>query len=275
MEPFGITILVIVATTLAASYIRRITKDKCIHSFEGDTITIEMADGTEHEGKLEVESTGLEVIFAAPRHEGDILKMSHILYKDEYPLLQSIVRYHGALTEKGRHRRELALQRTYHPNTLRRLKRRIQNVMKLIKDSLMEIANAFSGKLKATATTALVAENEKYANKLNQELVNTIDASYDQLLEKYIGNVVFFSLKKGETTTYHKGILKEYTQQYLELMETSYMHGQACDAIFPRRICHVRGLGEDGRKYEIFSRDFDIRAYRNFFRKTNAKKKPK
>ena len=273
MDTFGFTILIIVVTTLAVSYIRRITKDKCIKSFEGYVVTIEMADGTKHLGKLEVENTGIEVIFKEQQIENDILKMSHIVFKDEYTVLNSILRYHDELTEKGKKRRKAALEKTYHPKFFRKLKRKIINFFKLIKDSLMEIATALSGRIKATEQSGTYAGNEKYATKLNQELVNTIDASYDPLLEKYIGNVVAVTIRLPDGIKMLSGILKEYTMNFVELLDVKYFDERQCDIVLPRRICHVRGLGESSKNYSIFSFDFDIKRYKKFFHKINVKKR--
>jgi hypothetical protein len=272
MDTFGLTILIIVLTTLIASYIRRITRDKCLKSFEGYIVTIELADGSTYSGKLEIESTGMEVIYRESAAEDGILKMSHIVYKDEYTFLNAILRYHDELTEKGRKRRTAALKRTYHPNLFRRIRRKIINFFKLIKDSLMEIMNTLSGKLKSTSPDNILAGNEKYTNKLNQEMVNTIDASYDPLMEKYIGNVVVAEIKQAAESGKLTGILKEYTQNYIELLEVMYTEGRLCDVVLPRRICSIRGLSESHKDYSIFRLDFDIRKYKKFFSRINVKK---
>lgn len=274
MDTFGITILIIIVTTLAASYIKRVTKDKCLRSFEGFIVTLELADGSRQCGKLEVENTGIEVIYVEQRTEGDIIRMSHIIYKDEYAGLNAVLRYHEELTEKSRKKRAEALEKTYHPNILRRIRRKIINFFKLIKDSLMEVAAMISGKLKTAGPAAgVIAGNEKYTGRVNQELVNTIDASYDPLLEKYIGNVVAIDLKKTEGITRLAGILKEYTQNYIELLDVRYTDGRMCDTVFPRRLCSVRGLGESGKHYSIFTTDFEISKYKRFFKRINIKKR--
>jgi small nuclear ribonucleoprotein (snRNP)-like protein len=272
MDTFGFTILIIVLTTLIASYIRRITRDKCLKSFEGYVVTLELADGAAYSGKLEVESTGMEVIYRESIVDDGILKMSHIVYKDEYKVLNAILRYDDELTEKGRKRRMAALKRTYHPNLFRRIKRKTINFFKLIKDSLMEIMNTLSGKLKSANPDNILAGNEKYTNRINQEMVNTIDASYDPLMEKYIGNIIIVEIKQGAESRKLTGILKEYTQNYIELLEVMYTEGRLCDAVLPRRICSVRGLSESQKDYSIFCLDFDIKKYKKYFSRINVKK---
>lgn len=275
MDTFGLTILIIVLTTLIASYIRRITKDKCLKSFEGYIVTLEFVDDSTYSGKLEVESTGMEVIYQESTVEGGIIKMSHIVYKDEYTDLNAILRYHDQMTDKGRKRRKAALERTYHQNLLRRIKRKTVIFFKLIKDSLIEITNTISGKLKSTNPGNILAGNEKYTNKINQEMVNTIDVSYDPLMEKYIGNNVVVWIKQATESRRLTGILKEYTQNYIELLEVMYTKDRICDAVLPRRLCSVRGLSESHKDYSIFSFEFDIRKYKKFFSRTNIKKAKK
>ena len=273
MDAFTVTIIIIIFTTLIASYIRRITKDKCLKSFEGFIVTIELADRSKYCGKLEVESTGLEVIYMQQMYENEIFKMSHIIYKDEYAGLFGIFRYHDELTQRGIQRRAAALKKTYHPTPLRRFKRKIANFFKLVKDSLIEIANTLSGKLKTTGAGTALTGNEKYTTKLNQELINTIDASYDPLLEKYIGNIVVVFIKHPEGLLKLPGVLKEYTQNYIELLDIEYIDGRKCDIVFPRKVCDIRGLGESSRHYSIFNVDFDIKKYKKFFAKINIKKR--
>lgn len=269
MDTFLLTILIIIVTTLLASYIRRITKDKCLKSFEGYMVTIELADDKFYTGKLDVENTGLEVIYRESAEEEGVLKMSHILYKEEYPLITAILRYHDQLTGKNRKKRQTTLKKTYHPNFFRRVCRKLLNLVKLIKDSLLEIATTLSGRLKSTNPNSFLASNEKYTNKLNQEVVNTIDASYDPLLEKYIGHTVVAQIKHPDKTSFLTGILKDYTQNFVELLEVVYNDGRTCDMVLPRRICSIKGLSENYKNYSIFSFDFDIKNYKKFFSRTS------
>lgn len=271
MDAFLLTVLIIVFTTLLASYIRRVTKDKCLKSFEGYMVNIELSDGKIYIGTLEIENTGMEVIYRKSTDEEGILKMSHILYKEEYPLITAILRYHDQLTGKNCKKRQATLKKTYHPNFFRRICRKLLNFIKLIKDSLMEVATILSGKLKSTNPNSFLASNEKYTNKLNQEMVNTIDASYDPLLEKYIGHIVVAQLKYTDKTRFLTGILKDYTQSFIELLEVVYTEGRTCDMVLPRRICSVKGLSESYENNSIFTFDFDIKKYKKFFSLTNYK----
>lgn len=269
MDTFLLTILIIVLTTLLASYIRRISKDKCLKSFEGYYVTVELADGKTYTGKLEVENTGLEIIYRESAEEDGVQKMSHIFYKDELPLITAILRYHDQLTGKNSRKRQATLKKTYHPNLFRRICRKISNLVKLIKDSLIEIITILSGKFKTTYPNSLLSGNEKYTNKLNQEMINTIDASYEPLLEKYIGHIVVAQLKNSDENVFLTGILKDYTQNFIELLEVSYTDSQTCDMVLPRRICSIRGLSESYKNYSIFSFDFDIKNYKKFFSRTS------
>ena len=272
MDSFGLTIVIIAATTLIASYIKRITKDKCLKDFEGYIVTLELADGKTYCGKLDVESTGIEIIYKEQSINEGILEMTRILYKDEFTEMDGLIRYHDELTEKGSRKRKVALDKTYHPGILKKMKRKIGNFFKLIKDALVEIANTVTGRLKTVAASDSLTGSDKYTSKLNQELVNTIDASYDPLLEKYIGNIVLADIKRPDGIRRSTGILKEYTQNYIELLDVMYKGNRICDVVFPRRVCNIRGLGESKQAYTIFSVDFDIRRYKRFFSKVNVKK---
>jgi hypothetical protein len=64
-NPFVITVLFIVVSTVVAAFIRRVTRDKCLKDFAGDMVTLHEVDGDLIRGELIVANTGLEFIYPA------------------------------------------------------------------------------------------------------------------------------------------------------------------------------------------------------------------
>jgi len=254
MNATALTIIFIVLSALVAIFVRRVTRDRCLKNFAGNTITLERVDGLTISGKLDVENTGLEFVFSdqetkrEPAHGP--LKTSYLLYKSEYPHIQALVRYHDKLSDKNQRRRERELKRIYHPGPQRRCRRSIKNVFKTLRDSVMEIINIIvSQAQKHGPAGSVMASQDKYVSKMKTSLTGSIGTSYEPLLERYIGHRVVTLVSRGDQTVEYCGILKEYTADFIEVMDVDYatqpeQSPQKADLIIPRTRGIVRHLGE-------------------------------
>ncbi len=249
-DTFAITIIFIVLATVVAAFVRRRTRDKCLKDFGGDLVSLEETDGKEVYGELRVENTGLEFVYhEAHEDEDGHHETSYVLYKFEYPKIQALIRYHEKLSESGRKEREKELKRTYHPTLLRRLKRRVQNVFKTVRDSVMEVVNMLmTAAKKATPAAGVLTGQDKYVSQMKQELMGSVGTSYEPLLERYIGHKVVLEVIKGDKIFEYCGVLKEYTAEFVEIMDVDYKAaeeaGRSADLVVPRKYGVVRHLGE-------------------------------
>ena len=247
----AITIIFIVLSTLVAAFIRRTTKDKCLKDFSKCMVTVEDTTGKTIWGTLGVENTGLELVYAQKHEDRDgHYETSYILYKHEYPRITALIRYHDQLSDNNRKRREKELKRTYHPRFLRRLKRKTLNIFKTVRDSVMEVINLLMSQAKkATPAGTVLKTQDKYVSQMKEELMGAVGASYEPLLEKYIGRKVVLELVKGEKIFEYSGVLKEYTAEFVEIMDVSYKPkpedpAKIADLIAFRKYGVVRHLGE-------------------------------
>ena len=223
-DTFTLTIVFIILSTIVGAFIKRCSRDKCLKDFLNDLVTLEERTGKIIWGKLRVENTGLELIYPAKNKDKDGHdEMSYILYKYEYPNMQALIRYHDELSEFAKKDREKELREAYHPTFLGRLKKRIQNIFKTIRDSIMEVVNLLiSQAQKTTSAGSVLSSQDKYVSRMKQELIGSSGASFDPLLEKYIGNKVVFELIKGDKIVEYSGILKGYTAEFIEMMDINY-----------------------------------------------------
>ncbi len=249
--PVAITIIFIVLATLVAAFVRRTSRDKCLKDFERNMVTLQALDGRTVWGKLRVENTGLEFIYPqVHKNEDGHDETSYILYKSEYSNIFALIRYHDRLSESNKKQREKELKRTYHPALARRLTRKIKNVFKTVRDSVMEVLNMLISHAKrVTPAGAVLTSQDKYVSRMKQELVGSAGTSFEPLLEKYIGSKVVLELLQGDKIFEYCGVLKDYTAEFVEVMDVDYKSQQdqqarKVDLVVLRRYGIVRHLGE-------------------------------
>ncbi len=261
IDSFTITIVVILTAALISAFSRRVKRDKCLYDFNNDPVVLEKITGEiAGEGILRVENTGLEFIFPEEKMDSKTQSVlsSYIFYKYEYPQIQALIRFHDRLSDEGKKAREKELKRTYNPSILKKIKRKIQNFFKTISDSLTELANAMVMHLqKSGAAGALLKSQDKYLKQINQNIIESVGAAFDPILERYIGHKVVFELIKGESLHRYSGVLKEYTANYIEILDVLYeINGkspQKADIIIPQKLGIIRHLGEKTTETSIFS----------------------
>jgi len=247
----AITILFIIFAAGVAAFIRKRSRDKCLRDFEQNMVTLEDISGKAIWGRLRVENTGLEFVYPKKhKDEEGHDETSYILYKYEYPNIGALIRFHDELSESNKTEREKELKRTYHPTPARRLKRKVKNVFKTIRDSVMEIVNLLMSQAKkATPAGTVLTSQDKYVSQMKQELMGSVGASFEPLLERYIGHKVVLELIKGDKIFEYCGVLKEYTAEFVEIMDINYAvkEGQPnrkADLVVPRKQGIIRHLGE-------------------------------
>ena len=247
----AITILFIIFAAGIGAFVRKRSRDKCLRDFEQNMVTLEQTSGKNIWGKLRVENTGLE--FGYPEKHKDEEghdETSYILYKYEYPDIAVVIRFHDDLSEENKRAREKELKRTYHPGPWRRLKRRILNVFRTVRDSVVEIINLLiSQAKKATPAGKVLSSQDKYVSQMKQELMASAGTSFEPLLERYIGHKVVLELAKSDKIFEYCGVLKEYTAEFIEIMDVNYaaklgLPARTADLVVPRQYGLIRHLGE-------------------------------
>lgn len=248
---FLITLLFIGVATMVGAFFRRRSRDKCLKDFTGFPITIEQIGGKAIWGKLRLEHTGLELCYAEPKRDvkGHI-ESSFIIYKNEFPSMLAVVRFHDDLDDRQQTKRLNDLKKTYQPGFFRRSYRRFVNFFKTIRDSITEVINLLIAQAKKTGSAgAVLSGQDKYVNQMKQEVIGSVGTSFEPLLERHIGHRVVLELLKGETLLELSGVLREYTAEFIEVMDVDYamdprQSGRKADLIVLRKYAIVRHLGE-------------------------------
>lgn len=251
LDVFAITIIFVIVVTVVAAFVRGRSKDKYLKDFSGNLVTLQETTGKLIWGKLRVESTGLELAYVSPHKDNEGHdETSYILYKQEYPTIKALVRYHDELDEKSRKERKKELERTYHPSALRKLKRRIRNFLNTFRNSVIEVVNLFVGQVKRSGSGGrILAGQDKHLSQLQQELTAPAGTAFEPLLERHIGKKVVLELIKDKRMIEYPCILKEYTAEFIEVMDINYRVKEGeptrkADLVVPRKYGVIRHLGE-------------------------------
>ena len=250
-HPVVLTILFIVLTTFVGAFIKGRKKDKCLKAFRGFIITLEDVSGKRIWGKLHVEATGLELKYTQPHDDADgHIESSYMLYKFEYGNISTLIRFHDYLTKENLKHRDAELAKTYHPSWWRRSRRKLANVFKTIRDSIMEVSNVLlSQAKKTTGAGGLLNTQDKYVSQMKNEVIGSVDTSYEPLLEKYIGHQVVAEFLHEDQLVEIVGVLKDYTAEFIEILDVKYWTGKEeerkkADIILPRKRAVIRHLAE-------------------------------
>lgn len=251
-DPMFLTIVFVVLSALVATFIRRVKKDKCLKDFIGYMVTLEKKDGKIIWGKLNVLNTGLELVYSELNKDNNgHVEASYLLYKHEYGAgIEVLIRYHDELSEANKKKRLKSLERTYHPGFFRKLRRKIFNIIKTVKDSVLEVVNLLISQAKARGPTKkmLTSGRDKYVNQMRDTLMDAVSTSYEPLLEMCIGCKVVLEIVKGDKVIELCGVLEDYTANFIEIMNVDYTDAEGkvrkVDLIVPRKVGIVRHLAE-------------------------------
>ena len=247
----SITVIFIVLATFIGALVRKRNRDKCLKDFSGYLVTLEKTGGKTIWGKLRIENTGIELFYETVHTDSEGHKeSSYILYKQEYSNIGALLRFHDLLSKGDKIRRDKDLKHTYHPGFFRRLRRRIKNIFKTVRDSFMEVFNVLLSQVKKTTPAGtMLTSQDKYVSQMKRELIGSVATAYEPLLERHIGRKVVLELVKGDKAIEVPGVLKDYTSEFIELMDVDYTIEQGsaprgADIIVLRSCGIVRHLAE-------------------------------
>jgi small nuclear ribonucleoprotein (snRNP)-like protein len=247
----AITIIFIALAAAIGAFLRRINRDRCLKDFEKNFITLQNTAGRIIWGILNVGNTGLEFVYPEKqKDEAGQSKSSYLMYKSEYPNIRALIRFHDELSEEDKKERTKELKRTYHPCLLRRLSRKTLNFLKTVRDSMLEVVNLLiTHAKKAAPAGGILTSQDKYVTQMKQDAVSLVTTSFEPLLEKYIGRRVVLELSKNDKIFEYHGVLKDYTAQFIEIMDVDYKlkddePARKADLVVPRQYGTVRHLGE-------------------------------
>lgn len=243
------TIVAILLSSTIGVVLARRKKDPCLNDFHAYMVTVQTKNGKRVWGRLHVETSGIEFRYRDNYWDKDHVETSFILYKEEFGNIFVLFRFHDELTPEEQKCRLHALKKAYHPWPPRRLLRHIRNLFNTIRDAINEALGTAILQIK-TPNPALqaMATQQKYVARLQSEVIGYLGASYDPMLERHIGTLVVLEVTRPDgVVDEHVGVFKEYSSQYLEVMDVQYLDNgrpRVCDMVVPRAHAFIRHSAE-------------------------------
>jgi len=240
-----ITILFIIVTTIIGTFLNSRRRDRCLTSFRDFMVTLLEKGGKRVWGHLAIETSGLELLYSEDYQDQDHIETSYILFKEEYDGIYLLLRFHSELSEENKRKRIQEIKRAYHPWPLRLFARKLRNIANTCKDSIFEVLGLAMTRAKtASPAMATLASQQKSIKRAEKGIADYLGRSYDSILEKHIGKRVVLEITTddGEVQE-HVGIFKDYSRQFLQVMDVSYPDGdqkKLCDIIVPRAHATIR-----------------------------------
>lgn len=232
----------------------RIT-DRCLRSFHGFQVTLRRDDGRQVWGRMQLSPGGIEFIFPEREADDERLKTSYLLYAAEYRLIQSLFRFADRLTEAERRRRGADIARSFHPGPFRQLARRMRNFLGSATDSLRDVLTLVLGRVQKTQERFVAAEGTDALSKLGGNVLTEVSSTHDPLLERHIGRKVVLEVIEGDVIHEHVGIFKEYSADFLHLLDVQYPQPQSLDVTAERAAEYGRvTASRDGDMLRIVNR---------------------
>ena len=114
----------------------------------------------------------------------------------------------------------------------------------------MDVVNMFLSKAKAGGVASgALSSQDKYVSQMKKELMGSVGTSFEPLLEKYIGHEVVLEMIAGDKLCEYRGVLKDYTADFIEIMDVDYSQGPAgaakkADIVVRRKNGLVRHFAE-------------------------------
>ncbi len=123
--------------------------------------------------------------------------------------------------------REREVERAFHPGFWQRLRRRSRNFMNLASESLSQAIGIIIGQARPRAGRYITDASASYLGDLGKNIVGYVGTRYDPLLERYVGTQVVVEVTEGDTVYEHVGILKDYTADFLVILDVHYPNQSA------------------------------------------------
>ncbi len=222
-----VTLAAIFAATLLGSYLQTRRKDPCLGAFDGYHVTLQLENGKLIWGELQVEPSGLELCYRRAVQDGHHLETSYVLYADEYGQIHAFFRFADELTPENQARREQDIRRSFHPNFWQRSKRRLRTFLATARESMAAAVGVLVGRARKPAARYITDTGETYLKQLGVDAISHAGTSYDPLLERFIGRKVVVEMLEGGEVHEHVGILKNYTADFLEILDVQYPFPQS------------------------------------------------
>jgi hypothetical protein len=211
-------LLIIVSSVISVFFAGR-KKDRCLKDFNRFLSYVYMKNGRHVYGVLRVFGTGIELVY---RHnhqdkQGHI-ESSFILYSWEFAEIKYVKRFHKELALKNRKKRIKDIRTVHHPSIFRMSRRKLRNFLSTFQDGITRSLNTVINTFATRNPKSRFSQQQKDISGIGTQVVDVACHSYDPIIESYIGHFIVLELLENGVINEYCGILKEYTQNFLEVL---------------------------------------------------------
>ena len=225
---FGKYIIPAIAIFLFASAnyaIRLFSKDKILKKLLKKYVVFELNDSekTRYRGTMRLEEKGLEIISEESRQRGHA--PSYIFRAEEAKNIVAFIRYLDSMNKRERIERDWDFDRVHHPRFPTRMQRKIRNFGIALTNSVNNTIETIWGSIKNTlAIKTITAQGVSAADveEAKKQLQQATEERYERLIERLVGTRVKVKTHTGD----YIGVLKEYTKEYMYLMDVKQPDGK-------------------------------------------------
>jgi tetratricopeptide (TPR) repeat protein len=105
---------------------------------------------------------------------------------------------------------------------LRLLLRKSRNFLTTASASLNEVMSMLIGRMREPLGAYMSEASENSLKRFSGDIISYVGASQDPLLERFIGKRVVVELLEGDEVHEHVGLFKNYSSQFLELLDVQF-----------------------------------------------------
>ena len=150
------------------------------------------------------------------------METSYVYYKDEYADIQAIYRYARDLTPELQARRARSVEKSLHAGIVRRARRSLRNFLSTAADAFSEALTMTLGRVRRKGAALVTDTSQTYLRGISKDVIGYVGTSFDPLLEKFVGTRVVVEVVEDEEIHEHVGLLKEYSADFLEVLDVYY-----------------------------------------------------
>jgi hypothetical protein len=221
---FVLTLVFVFLAALIGIVVQRRTRDRCLRDFEDFRVTVTFKDAREVWGTLIVFPDDLELMYAKDQvDEQGHIETSFVVLSGQMADVQCISRHHDELSSQNQSVRLVDLNRSYQPTFSRRLLRSTRNFLNTFRDAFNQSIGIVLAQAKKAGAQPVLASQDKQIKQLGSSVLSAAANAYEPILERYVGRKVVIEEKRNDEWVEHVGVLKEYTEKWIELLDSPYV----------------------------------------------------
>jgi len=222
---FYITLIFVFGAALISFVIQRWALDRCLKHFAKFRVSIEQEGEDPVWGELNVYPGGIEIIYSESRaDDSGHTETSYIVFEEQMEKVLAIERYHEELDEEDKKLRLKDVNSLKSRSFFKKLARGLRNLSNAFKDAISQSMGLVVAQTRGKASSSLAKSQDAGIKKIGDEALGAVSNRFEPILERYIGCKVIVEAKNGDETSRHEGILKEYSSNWIELLECTEKH---------------------------------------------------